>query len=246
MWHNVRLLNGISKILFFLFFILVCAMGALWFSQQPFFSLKMITILGIDGKNLRHVNELTVRSTAIPHIKGNFFTVNLENVREVFKTVPWVRDVAIQRKWPDGLEIWVEEHRPLGTWRDEGQLVSEKGDVFVANIAEAEDEVRLLRFKGPEGSEKEVIGRYYELKEGMSTIKLEPVFLELSDRYAWKAILNNGITVRFGREEEKTSFKDQLNNLLAIYPRLSAQLKGGIKSIDLRYPNGLAINTTMQ
>lgn len=245
MWHNVSLLNGIAKLFFFLFIAIVCALGFFWCARQPFFSLQRITIFGTEGQTLRHVNELTVRSTAIPHIKGNFFTVNLENVREIFKTVPWVRDVTIRRKWPNGLEIWVEEHKPLGTWRNEGQLISVKGDVFTANIAEAEDEVHLLKFRGPEGSEKEVVGRYYELKNGMNSIKLEPVFLELSERYAWKAILNNGMTVRFGREEEKVSFKEQLHHLLSVYPRLSPQLKGSIKGIDLRYPNGLALDTNM-
>ena len=32
-----------------------------------------------------------------------------------------------------------------------------------------------------------------------------------------------------------------MGRLLAIYPKIAAQLKDGIREIDLRYPNGLAL-----
>lgn len=239
-WHDVRLLNTITRVLLTLCVAMVLAGCFSWLAQRPFFTLKVIQVQEEDGGELRHVNAFTIRSMALPHIKGHFFSVDLEAVREAFKAVPWVREVTVRRKWPDGLIVSLEEHRPLGTWGRDGQLLSVKGDVFTANLAEAEEEVNLLKFYGPDGSEKEVVMRYGELKQGFSAIRLEPVVLELSDRYAWRTVLNNGIKLRFGRQE-LPAMREQIARLLAVYPRLAAQLKSGIRVIDLRYPNGLAL-----
>lgn len=239
-WHDVRLLNTIARVLLTLFVVMVLAGSFSWLAQQPFFTLKVIEVHEFQGNELRHVNAFTIRGMALPRIKGHFFSVDLEAVREAFKAVPWVREATVRRKWPDGLIVSLEEHRPLGTWGKDGQLLSVKGDVFTANLAEAEEEVNLLKFYGPEGSEKEVAVRYDELKRGFAAIRVEPVALELSDRYAWRAVLNNGIMLRFGRQE-LSGMREQMARLLAVYPRLAAQLKNGIRVIDLRYPNGLAL-----
>lgn len=239
-WHDVRLLNTLTKGFLTLFVVMVLASCFSWLSQRPFFTLKVIQVQEVQGNELRHVNAFTIRGIALPHIKGHFFSVDLEAVREAFKAVPWVREATVRRKWPNGLIVFLEEHRPLGTWGKDGQLLSVKGDVFTANLAEAEEEVDLLKFDGPDGSGKEVVVRYDELKRGFATIRAKPVALELSDRYALSAVLNNGMILRFGRQE-LSGMREQMARLLAVYPRLTAQLKNGIRVIDLRYPNGLAL-----
>lgn len=241
MWHDVRLLNGVTSVLLSIFVAAVLTGCFLWIAQKPFFSLKVIQVKEMEGRALKHVNALTVKGIALPRIKGNFFTVDLESVRDAFKSVPWIREVTVKRKWPNGLIVAVEEHKPLGTWGDGGRLLSVKGDVFTANLAEAEAEADLLKFYGPEGSEKEVAARCDDLKKGFAKIKLTPVSIKLSDRYAWHLVLNNGMKVHFGREDSGISVQEQMARLLAVYPRLAVVLKNGIQEIDLRYPNGLAL-----
>ena len=240
MWHNVRLLNAVANVLFGIFVLTVLLGVVMWFTRQPVFALSVVRVQEMNDGELRHVNALTVTGVAVPRIRGNFFSVNLEQVREAFRDVPWVRDATVRRIWPNGLLVFVEEHKPLGRWGDEGQLLSVKGDVFTANMAEAEAEVRLLDFSGPPGSEKEVLQRYEALKKGFSEIRLEPAVVELSDRYAWKVTLSNGITVLFGREQGVNTVVSQMARLVAVYPRMSAQIKR-IQKIDLRYPNGLVV-----
>jgi cell division protein FtsQ len=82
-------------------------------------------------------------------------------------------------------------------WR----LLSTKGDVFTANLAEAEEDHALPEFEGPDGSEKEVLSRYGELRKWFAPLKLVPEALSLSSRYAWTVKLNNGMSVALGREQ---------------------------------------------
>lgn len=246
MWQDVKLLNASANFLFGVCALLLLLAGLWVFANQPMFTLKVIDVEGLDNVALRHVNAEIIRSAALPRIKGNFFTTNLDVIRHSFELVPWVRKASVRREWPDKLIVTLEEHVPLGTWGEEGQLLSVKGEVFTANLAEAEEDTRLLEFSGPVGSEKEVMNHFLAFKEWFKPISLAPESVAYSKRYAWLIKMNSGLEVQLGREENSTVLKERVDRLLQVYPELINRLQGKIESVDLRYPNGLALKATGQ
>ena len=242
MWHDVRALNASAGGLMALTLLACLASGVWWVSQRPMFTLRKVTVESMYGIGLKHVNEFTVRNAVLGKIKGNFFTANLEQVRTTFEAVPWVRRASIRREWPNQLIVSVEEHEPLGTWGEDGRLLSVKGDVFTANLAEADEDHPLPAFEGPDGSEKDVLARFSELRGLFAPVKLVPESLSLSTRYAWTVKLDNGMSVALGREQDRDTLKARVQRLVGIYPQLVTRLQEGrIDSIDMRYPNGLAL-----
>lgn len=244
MWHDIKSMNSIANALFGLFALAVLAAGIWWLAQRPLFTLRVIRIESIGEEQLRHVNSSTIKGTAVPRIKGNFFTADLDNVRLAFEAVPWVRRVAVRREWPDTLIVSLEEHVPLGTWGEDGRLLSVKGDVFIANLAEAEEDGALREFSGPDGSEKDVVARFNELCDWFKPIELKPDSVQLSGRYAWTVKLDNGMTVALGREQSSTTLRERVDRLIGIYPKLMESLRNRIERVDMRYPNGLALKAT--
>lgn len=241
MWQDIKMLNATANALFGLFVLALFGAGLWWLAQRPMFALKTIRVVSAESGKLHHVNRLTIRDTAIPRIKGNFFTANLDTVRAAFESVPWVRKATVRREWPDSLIIAVEEHEALGTWGDNGRLLSVQGDVFTANLAEAEDDHELVELTGPEGSEKEVLARYLALRAWFAPIKLVPEAVQLSSRYAWSVKLSNGMALELGREQNAATLKQRVDRLIGVYPQLVEQLQDRIESVDMRYPNGLAL-----
>ena len=244
MWHDVRSLNATAGGLMALTVVASLAAGVWWISQRPMFTLKTVRVESIYDMDLKHVSELTVRNGVVGKITGNFFTANLEQVRMTFEAVPWVRRATVRREWPNQLIVDVEEHEPLGTWGEDGRLLSVKGEVFTANLAEADDDHPLPGFEGPDGSEKEVLAKFAELRTLFGPVKLVPETLSLSNRYAWTVGLDNGMSVALGREQNKNTLKERVGRLVAVYPQLVSRLQdGSIDSIDMRYPNGLALSS---
>jgi cell division protein FtsQ len=241
MWHDAKLLNGVTNAVLGMLALGLMASALWWFAQRPMFALKAIRIEPAAETQLRHVSVATIRTAAVPRVKGNFFSANLESVREAFETVPWVRKASVRREWPNQLIVTIEEHRPLGIWGDQGKLVSVLGDVFVANLAEAEEDGELAVFGGPEGSAVEVVARYRELHDWLGPAGLAPDSLTLSERYAWTLRLTNGVKVELGREQSKSTIRDRVERLVGIYPQLVARLQDRLESVDMRYPNGLAL-----
>lgn len=241
MWHDIKLLNASANAMLAAAALVVLSAGLWWLAQRPVFTLQTIKIESVAGTPLRHVSASTIRSTAVSRIKGNFFTANLNAARAAFEAVPWVRKATVRRAWPNALIVTLEEHQPLGTWGDDGRLLSVTGDVFTANLDEAEEDGDLPAFAGPAGSEKEVVARYRDLTQWFEGSKLAPQGLKLSSRYAWTVKLNNGMTVELGREQSKDTLRARVQRLVAIYPQLASRLQNRIENVDMRYPNGLAL-----
>lgn len=246
MWHNARLLNLIASALYALVALMALGAGLLWLAQRPVFAITHVELTGAGGGQLRHVNAPSVRANALGKLSGNFFTLDLNAARQAFESVPWVRHASVRREWPNGLAVQVEEHEALGTWGapDSGRLINTYGEVFVANTAEAEEDAQLLALEGPPDSEEDVVAKLEIMREWFKPMKVEPLGVALSGRYAWRAKLSNGMVVEFGREqndEDRAAMEARVKRFVASWPQLTEQWGKQIEYADLRYPNGFAI-----
>lgn len=241
MWNDAKALNMIASFLYGLAILALLAAGVWWIIQRPMFTLHTVRVENVAQAQLRHVNALTIKTAALPRIEGNFFTTDLNQVREVFESVPWVRRAMVRRSWPDKLIVTIEEYQVLGTWGQDGKLLSDKGDVFIANMAEAENDGKLFTFSGPDGSEKDVLSKFVSLKEQFGKLGTAPDEVLLSNRYAWSVKLANGMMIEFGREDSNVRLQERVDRLISIYPQLLERLGGKVAHVDMRYPNGLAL-----
>jgi cell division protein FtsQ len=206
-----------------------------WAMYRPWFDFKRIDLRG----DLTHVSRAVVRASIAGRIQGNFFTARLDDVQRAFESVPWVAAASVRRAWPDRLVVTLREHRALGLWRD-GRLLSDSGRLFVANAAEAEVYGPLIQFDGPETFAGEAVRRYYELAARLAPLSLGVSGIEISERASWSLTTDAGQRFELGRDEPAGRLSERIGLLVAVYPRVSAQLGAAPKRIDLRYPNGLA------
>jgi cell division protein FtsQ len=226
----------------------VLALGAAALSrlaQQPKFQLKRVDIRG----DLRHVTASSVRAALAGRLRGNYFTLRLDDTRRLFETVPWVAEASVRRVWPDRLMVTLTEHRALGVWED-GRLLSDRGELFVANPDEAEIYGQLPEFSGPFSAAKEAARRYYELSAQFAPLSLQIAAIDISDRKAWSLRLSpdlrgdskhpNDLHVELGRDRAALPLAERVAQLVAAYPLVVAQLGNAPVRIDARYANGLA------
>ena len=195
-WNHARILRAVSNVLFGIAFLSITALVFGWIGQRPIFSLNHINVESFDGRELKHINLPVIRSRVGEQISGNFFTVSLDQARQIFEAMPWVRKASVRRDWPNGIVVAIEEHQAMGVWASNTpKLMNTYGELFVANMAEAEDGAALLKFSGPEGSSKEVFKKLKTVNEWFGVWNTKVTGLELSSRYAWKAKLDNGMTI---------------------------------------------------
>ncbi|MBK1781987.1 cell division protein FtsQ/DivIB [Advenella sp. WQ 585] len=252
MLNNARVTNLIANVIAIMAVIILIAGGIYWLAHRPMFNLSRITIEPVKGRVLNYVSPASIQATIAGKLKGNFFTINLDETKRVFETSPWVRQAHLRRVWPDGLLLKIEEHEPFAFW-NENQMINTWGELFSANQAELNSESELPQFNGPDGSELLVVQRYAELVRWLAPLKFGVNEITLSDRYAWRVELSNDMELVMGRDpgadainphggQGAVSFSSTIERFVRSWPILQNRIEGRkINKVDLRYTKGFAI-----
>ncbi len=237
MWNKPHLLNAIADLLMLVAAAALLAAGAVWLVRVPSLPVRHV----VFAEPLPHTRRGEVEQVLPGALKGNFFSLNLELVRGSLEKLPWVRKVEVRRRWPDRLEIGIEEHKPVARWGEgHGELVNSYGEVFAAGLAESEANGLPLLF-GPNGTAQDVLKHYGEFVGAFGTVGEKPVQVTLSPRLAWQLKLENGLLVDIGREQPKAPVGVRLQRFIEIYPETVAKRAVRPAVVDLRYPNGFAM-----
>ena len=177
------------------------------------------------------VDEMDVLQVVREKVQGNFFTVDIEQLRTALEQLPWVRAVQIRREFPDSLSVTIEEHQALAYW-NEDELVNKQGEVF-----SADSDAAMPRFVGQAGDAALVTQQYAQFTQQLARIDLGIQQLDESPRHAWQLHLNNGMVLELGSEQ----MQQRLDRFVAVYPYSLAKMQDEVKSVDLRYRNGFAV-----
>jgi cell division protein FtsQ len=232
-WNSPRLTRFAANALYAVAFALLAYGGSRYLSESPEFPLRTVVVQG----ELQHVERDDVAAALQGRVKGTFFSVDLDAVRVLLESVPWVRRAEVRRGWPDRLEVRVEEHIALARWQGgEPRLINTHGEPF-----SAKSEASLPLFSGPAGTEGEVARRYAVFRELLSPLSLEPRQVQLSSRLAWQLRLSNGLGVQLGRDSDKERVEERLAKFVSVYPQTPGKPGRRLDYVDLRYPNGFAL-----
>lgn len=227
MWDKPPVMMWVANLLFaFAALLLVYALLFLTV-HLPVFPLKEVVVEG----QLKHVTREQVQFIVKEQLKGNFFTLDLARTRQAFEKLPWVREVNVRRRWPDRLEVVLEEHTALARWGNLA-LVNDRGELFKAASSR-----ELPVFIGPMGTEREIAQRYVQFGKQLAPLGLKPVKVTLSARRAWRMRLDNGLVIELGRDEIDT----RLTKFAGAYSTTLARFQVPVEYVDLRYPNGFAV-----
>jgi cell division protein FtsQ len=242
---DVRLMNGVANAVFVLAAVGALVAGVLWLMRSPLFPIRGIQL---DGDLFRN-NVPTIRANAAPRLAGNFFSVDLQQGREAFESVPWVRSAVVRRVWPDRLAVRLEEHRAAALWAAiEGadsnggtanRLVNSHGEVFDANVGDVEDD-SLPTLEGPEGSAAQMLALLQRLQPLLARADLDVVRLRLSGRGSWRAEVDNGATIELGRgtDDEVLARTERFVRTLAA---ATSRWRAPLEYADLRHRDGYAL-----
>jgi cell division protein FtsQ len=237
---DVRLMNGLANLLLLgLSAAALLALG-LWLARLPVFDLVGITVTG----DVAHTNSVTLRANVSPKLTGSFFTVDLQQTRDIFQRMPWVRKALVEREFPNRLRVHLEEHKPVAYWGAPGdeRLLNSHGEIFEPNLGELDDD-DLPRLMGPDNQSAQVLDTYQSMQAEFAAMGLPIAILELTARGSWRVKTQQGATIEMGRG----NLADLQKRVLAFSKTLPgvAQKWGrqvsALEMADLRHDGGYAL-----
>jgi cell division protein FtsQ len=237
-WDSPRAANTAAGVLAALALALLAYAGGRALVESPVFLLKTIVV----GGDLDRVERRDIVNALQGRVRGTFFTVDLESVRSLFEGIPWVRRAELRRKWPDCLEVRIEEQVAIARWgqqKRDPQLINAHGEMFRGRSDEA-----LPLLAGPAGSEPDVVRRYIAFRDALAPLGLAPTQVMLSSRLAWQVKLSSGLTLQLGRDTERDRVEDRVARFVSVYPQTLGRSRQRVDYVDLRYPNGFAVHAS--
>jgi cell division protein FtsQ len=228
MWDNAALLRSIANALFG-FSVFAVLYGVTYYAVHlpGLFPLHSVRLMAAPQR----VDPADVLQVVRNEVRGNFFTVDIKQLRQSLEKLPWVRGVDIRREFPSRLEVQLEEHQALAHWNNSA-LVNRQGEVFAA-----QSDQMLPGFIGPDGAAAEVTQYYTQFDRQLAGLNLQVDKIVLTPRHAWQLHLSNGMVLELGRED----MQQRLARFVKVYPYSLETLQHRVKYVDLRYRNGFAV-----
>lgn len=253
---DVRVTYAAANLLWTLLALVLVAGALLWLVRWPGFALRGVQLQG----ELVRTNLPTLRAHVAPRLNGTFFSVELQQVRTAFETVPWVRKAVVRRVWPDGLVVKLEEHRPAALWQasdatsTSDRIVNDLGEVFEASAGDIEDPAiaavvpgspaaaatELPTLAGPEGSAAAMLALYRRLVPLLALVDQQINTLELSDRGSWRAETRSGAVIELGRGQEE-QIVARTTQFVRTVAEATDKWRAPLEVADLRHSDGYAV-----
>jgi cell division protein FtsQ len=130
--------------------------------------------------------------------------------------------------------IEIVEQTVVARWNNAG-LLNARGELFLSEARFVPPE--LPQLAGPFGSEQEVTARYLATQGRLTEVGMRLAAMELDARGAWNLTLDNGVTVRLGRQQVDQRFE----RFMLAAAKLISQRATDIGYVDMRYSNGFAV-----
>ena len=238
MWNRPQLMTAVSDLLFVAAAAALLVAAVVWVARLPMFPIREVLVTN----ELHEVRRSDLEETLSGRLRGNFFSVNLEGIRQAVEQLPWVRAAEARRQWPSRIEISIEEHTPVAYWGEStGQLVNNHGEVFTATMAVPPPAPIPMLF-GPNELTLDMLGYYQQAADLMRPIGRVPQALTISPRLAVQMRLDDGMVIELGREQPKAPVRERLLRFVEFYPNVLTAARQRPTVVDMRYPNGFALH----
>ncbi len=167
-------------------------------------------------------------------VRGDFWQVDLAQVQAAALRSPWVESARVTRVWPDTIDVAIQERRPVALW-GEHAYISSQGVIFTPT--EVHTIAGLPVLYGPADHALYVMDQFRAMNAILAPVGLHVSELELTDRMSWRLRLDDGLPLRVDAHDTLA----KLQRFVVLYRHELAARVAQIRSVDLRYSNGIAV-----
>jgi len=161
----------------------------------------------------------------------NFFSLDVRQVKANVEQLALIKSAEVKKIWPDTLLVKFKEDIPVAVWNQKTLLNPQGEELILPNDFNA---VGLPRLFGPERKTDQVMRQFQRFQSRLSSVNAAMVSLTVTTVGSWQVELENGWTIRLGRQQLEQRI-ERLIELLKILPQEKVAV------VDLRYGKGAAI-----
>ncbi len=203
----------------------------LWCLEPAHFPIKNVRFSG----KIQYLTQEELQTAITDDIHAGFFRLKISTLQQHLLLLPWAKQVAVTRVWPDNVVVSMEEHQPGAFWGDKG-ILSEEGSLIHPKLNSLKlPPLPLLQ--GPPGKHHLVWDQYLKMQTILTPLKLGITEVVLAPRGAWHIRLSNGILVILGTND----ILSRLRFFAWAYDKYLYTRQPEVAYVDMRYTMGMAV-----
>lgn len=192
-----------------------------------------ITSVEVSG-DLKVLDKSKLGPVIKPHTKTNLFLLDANALETAIESNTWVNSASMTKVWPDRLLIKVFEQKPVAFWGKD-KMLANNGEIIDAVIDDKKGLLPTLYSPREEG--RYMAASFIKVRQWLKGVPLKIVEFKEDTRGSWKVKLENGLTLKVGRNEQKK----RVRRFMVGYTQGLANVINNVHSVDLRYTNGFAV-----
>ncbi|PCI72936.1 MAG: hypothetical protein COB38_02545 [Gammaproteobacteria bacterium] len=242
-------IRPIFKVTLLLGFVVVCVL-VFQATKEVVFEQWKVTEISINN-DLQQVDPSSIAKILKKDEYTYLLQIDVTKLQNEIKKLSWVKQAEIRKKWPNTIEVLIEEYLPIA--RINKKLLVDSGILIGANNQKDMNELPLLNFVNQdfknsgfkskyfktEGSNREyleIVKRYKTIEKNFESIGIIVESLDISESLAWTINTSNKIKIKIGRKQHVKRINRLISTLHFI------EKFEMVKTIDLRYNNGFAVD----
>jgi len=188
----------------------------------------------------QQVTRAELEQAVKPLVRGNFFLVDLERIKQRVESIAWVHRASVRRRFPSDVYVQFTEQRLFARWRDaewvntSGEVVRVRGDV----------PTDVPRFAGPDGTSARALAAYHDFTRMLAPEGLRIAALYVTPRHGWRVEIEpdppfaekHFVLILDNDEPHK-----RIERFARVYAASLSNDTALLKQVDLRYTNGFSI-----
>lgn len=201
-----------------------------WIQNPENLTIQSVEVTGdlkvLDKKQLQPLIEA--------YIKTNLYLLDADNLERVIENNPWVHSASLMQKWPNKLVIRIHEQKAVAHW-GQTEMLAENGQIIKASMGTLKSDLPLLHSPNDKG--RNMATGFLKIRKMMKGFPVKLVEFKEDARGSWKIKLENGMTLKIGREHQAK----RLKRFMVAYEESLNKVIDKISIVDLRYTNGFAV-----
>lgn len=210
-------------------FVMSLLIAAVWGLQQVRWGWPVENI-EIEGE-FRFWQAETLAKELLWVKEQNFFSLDVREVKASIEHLALIKSAHVKKVWPDTLLVKFKEDIPVAVWNQE-TLLNPQGEELV--LTNQFDSTGLPRLFGPNKKTEQVMRQFQRFQSRLLAVDVAMVSLTMNKVGSWQIELENGWTIRLGRQQLEQRL-GRLIELLKVLPQEKVAV------VDLRYGKGAAI-----
>lgn len=221
--------------------------AVLLLAMQYMMNPRNYPVVGIEVHGpVLYAERETLERIVSSYSEDGFFGVDMQGLRGSIESMPWVKTASLRRLWPGVLVVSLVEHEPRASWNSDELIGADYSALtppqyHLAGEAGAqwrEHFAHLPQLYGPEGRHAALYQLFVSMNNAMTAVGDSIVELREDARGSIRLMLSSGVDVRLGRQ----SMLERLLQFARVYTHVVAPDINNIRSIDMRYLNGFAVD----